>query len=380
MASENTEQMKRQMRITLVGVRPADQITLKGYLRVLLRLDVELEWVAATESVIDLFMINEEFRNAASVAKLLQTHQGVPVLYVNRVEVGDGGISGNLLTLPLKQINLLNDWLIRHVPVLSGLSRIATNVTALQTEAPAPVSPRPTATTTTTTHVAPQPIRSNINNEDLNALIYLIEQLQSRTNVTFELVEQDRVVAVIDAKTQQIWVKNNIQKLSSRLRLKAYQGAALNPAEAKDSVSWLWQLAWHNADAVMPLVDNITRHQVRYWVKPAMTEGRRELFQIMTAMEAAPISAVELAGRTGVTIAMAKRAIAALLFSGNLTTPSYSRLHAKAAESAATPAQPASISMPEPVAPTPVAPPPVPTPQQEEKMGFLARLRKKLGL
>lgn len=378
MASENTEQIKRQMRIALVGIRPADQITLKGYLRVLLRLDVELEWVAATESAIDLFMINEEFRNAASVAKLLQTHQGVPVLYVNRVEVGDGDISGNLLTLPLKQINLLNDWLIRHVPVLSGLSRTATNVSALQTETPAPASPRPTATTTTTTHVAPQPIRSNVNTEDLNALIYLIEQLQSRADATFELVEQDRVVAVIDAKTQQIWVKNSIQKLSSRLRLKAYQGAALNPAEAEDSVSWLWQLAWHNADAVMPLVDNITRHQVRYWVKPAMSKGRRELFQIMTAMEAAPISAVELAGRTGVTIAMAKRAIAALLFSGNLTAPSYSRLHAKAAESVAAPTP--SVSAPEPVAPAPVAPPPAPTPQQEEKMGFLARLRKKLGL
>lgn len=39
--------LKKVMRIALVGIRPSDQVIIKGYLRVLLRLEADLEWVSA---------------------------------------------------------------------------------------------------------------------------------------------------------------------------------------------------------------------------------------------------------------------------------------------------------------------------------------------
>ena len=55
--------LKKVMRIALVGIRPSDQVIIKGYLRVLLRLEADLEWVSANHQQIDLFIINDEFRS-----------------------------------------------------------------------------------------------------------------------------------------------------------------------------------------------------------------------------------------------------------------------------------------------------------------------------
>ena len=52
---------KNTMRIAMVGISPADQITFKGYLRVLLRLDVDLDWVSAQVDDVDLYVINSRF-------------------------------------------------------------------------------------------------------------------------------------------------------------------------------------------------------------------------------------------------------------------------------------------------------------------------------
>ena len=58
MSSTAAERLKKVMRIALVGIRPADQVLLKGYLRILLRLEADLEWVSANSPQVDLFMIN----------------------------------------------------------------------------------------------------------------------------------------------------------------------------------------------------------------------------------------------------------------------------------------------------------------------------------
>lgn len=355
MASE-VEQSKRQMRIALVGVRPADQVTLKGYLRVLLRLDVELAWVSATDSPIDLFMINEEFRGVASVTKLLQVHQGVPVLYVNRVEIGDGGIAQNVLTLPLKQINVLNDWLVRHVAVLSG-------------------SLLPTGFNTTTDNAmskigAVDDTLSKNNEDELKGFIALIKELQGRPRASYELFDGERVIAIIEGSRQRVWIRSPSPTLTSAWTLRPYHGQVLDPAQSLDLVAWLWQMAWQNADTIMSLVDGSERYQIRYWIKPPMNEIRRSLLQVMTVMEPSAVLPTEIASRAGVSLPFAKKVVASLLFAGVLMDGTYLKLKV--------PSKTETIVAP----PVPEkAPEPAPaTPQQEEKMGFLARLRRKLGL
>lgn len=351
MADDNEQ--RRLMRIALVGIRPADQVTLKGYLRVLLRLDVELQWVAATDPHVDLFMINHEFRQAASVAKLLDNNVGTPVLYVQRSASDEGGLNQNLLVLPLKQISLLNDWLIKQVPLLRG--------SGLQMSAPVQEEQKPQKV------------------EDLGALVTLIKELQQRKTGLFELCQGERVVAVIDTSRQRLWTKGGISKISADLRLRPYAGPSLDPKEAKDASHYLWLLACHNPEVLLPLIDNSQSYRLRFWAKPT-TSHRRDFLQVMTALEKEACTPTALANEVGVSILIAKKVLAALLFSGNLGQDSYQKLSAPSAMGKAPTPTPSA----EPINPTPTpkpAPPPkTAAPEQEEKMGFLSRLRRKLGL
>lgn len=69
-----SDRLKKVMRIALVGIKPGDQVMLKGYLRILLRLEADLEWVSANNQQIDLFMVNHDFRHAESVQKLANSN------------------------------------------------------------------------------------------------------------------------------------------------------------------------------------------------------------------------------------------------------------------------------------------------------------------
>lgn len=391
MASD-VAQNRNQMRIALVGVRPADQITLKGYLRVLLRLDVGLEWVAATDFGIDLFMINNEFRGAGSINKLLETNANVPVLYVARNEVGDGGIQQNLLTLPLKQINLLNDWLIQNVQILRNQARPVsasnyTNSSHYANSSSHTSSPTPN---NLATQPKPSSMPSNISHANINHLIDIIDTLQDPSKALYELVDNGQSIAIIDAYRQMIWAKN-IPKLSSQWQLKPYIGQSLSDKDAKDSADWLWQ-ATLQSDVLIPFIDNTSQHQIRYWAKPT-EQNRRHALAVMTAIEATPRNVAEIAQITKAPMIEIKRIIAALLMSGSLQPPSYKALQAKRVAQtpkpttpiqSSRPIQPNQSSMPSSMHEHAESPKPPPTSEQveqkEEKLGFLARLRRKLGL
>lgn len=359
-----TDELKRRMSIALVGIRPADQVVLKGYLRVLLRLDVELIWATATDRNIDLFVINNEFRNANSVVKLLEINKATPVLYVKRDDNGAGGIAEDVLTIPLKQINVLNDWLVLHVPTL--------------TQAPMPRTETPTSTPTATKQpepVKPQAQVAKPEPVNLQALVEMIKTLQARPQENFELMDGDKLVAIIDAHRQMIWLQGSVSKLTADYHLQPYQGELPDDQIAKDSAHFLWLLTWHNPDVLLPLMDNNSRHKLRYWAKPP-TSLRRDLLHVMTAIEQESMSASEIASRTGVSVLTAKKALIALLVSGNLTDDSYRTLSYRAK------LQPQSIAV-EPT--TKVEPTSEPVLQakdteQDAKTSFLSKLRRKLGI
>lgn len=355
-----TDELKRRMSIALVGIRPADQVVLKGYLRVLLRLDVELIWATATDKNIDLFVINNEFRNANSVVKLLEINKATPVLYVKRDDNGIGGIADDVLTIPLKQINLLNDWLTVHVPTL-------TKAPTPRTQTPTPaVAKQPEPAKPQAQVAKPEPV-------NLQALVEMIKTLQARPKENFELMDGDKLVAIIDAHRQMIWLQGSVSKLTAEYRLQPYQGELPDDQTAKDSAHFLWLLTWHNPDVLLPLMDNNSRHKLRYWAKPPASL-RRELLHVMTAIEQEAMSASEIASHTGVSVLTAKKALIALLVAGNLTDDSYRTLSYRAK------LQPQSIAV-EPVA----KPEPKPSPQatdaeQDAKASFLSKLRRKLGI
>lgn len=345
---------KKQMKIALIGVRPADQITLKGYMRVLLRLDVELVWVAATNSFVDLFIINHEFRTATSVIKLLDDNKGVPVLFVNNTEIDEGGLVQNVLTLPLKKIGLLAEWLNSNVRVLGGTVRPThSSVTSAPQTLSAP--PKPT-----------------VQVSDLTGIVSVIKQLQTRSDQWLELNDGSKLLAVIDNKRALVWENIDAQKITANFRLTPYQGVALADKETTDLNDYLWQLALKSPEILLPLVSDTTKYQLRYWAKPPKDSSRRDLLSVMTAMEKKDVNVHEVAQQAAMTGFAVKKIVAALLFSGNLNRSTYADLKAPTSQPAATPVPPVP-------APVPV-PAPIAAPGKEEKMGFLSRLRRKLGL
>lgn len=385
MSITNSEQssVKRIMNVALIGVHPADQITLKGYLRVLLRLDVGLEWTSANAANVDLFMISHEFRNSSSVVKLLSTHQNASVLYVRRNELGEGGgLSGDLLTLPLKHIASLHDWLNRNVAILNG--SIAGTGQSKSHDA------------LKETHAAAaktQPITpgSLITSVDYQGIIELIKRLSTKHNELYEIIGDNRqVLAVIDANRRLVWVRQN-EAISHKWRLQVHLG---NPPDSKgelnaiDANQWLWQQSWaSNDDALLALIDDNIGYHLRYWIKPEQGAQRGTILRILASMEVRTGTPRDIAERSNVDLQTAKKTIFALLASGSLQPTSYHNLKAVQTESASA----ANINQTYPTSNhaasnTQLEQNPMPNNRQEEsvekneKLGFLARLRRKLGI
>lgn len=370
MTSESTD--KKQMRIALVGIAPPDQVTLKGYMRVLLRLDANLEWVAVSDPKVDLFMVNNDFRYADSIVRLLETRKSVPVLFVGTAEL-DGELQGDLLTLPLKQIGRLADWLSANVPVLGGVLGMGTPSVNQTSSIPQRVTP---PTSQPQAHTAHSPTNR------MQGIIDLIQKLQGRSKSFFEIVENGTPIAVLDGHRQVVWVQASNPVLSDLWQLRPYQGA-IPTIPPQDANAWLWQVAWQTPSVVASLVGNHNRYQLRYWVKPLVGKDRRDLLQIMTAIEFAPLSVAEISAKAGVSSGIVRSAVASLLLSGNLTESSYRELQVPAVSPE--PPTPEKVPAPEVVVEVVSAPEPtqatLPAKQeQQEKLGFLAKLRRKLGL
>lgn len=356
---------KNTMRIAMVGISPADQITFKGYLRVLLRLDVDLDWVSAQVNDVDLYVINQDFKDSASVQKLIDAHPRTPILYLCRNLAGDGGITDDLLVLPLKQINNLNQWLHQKVSVLKGL--------AYQTPSTSktPIKTAQTAESTQTAQQA-QPATAKMND-----LIELVKTLHTRPKSLFELTQDGEVLAVIDGARQLVWLKSAKVADVTAWRLRVYGGMAGESKHAIDMNQWLYQIAWVNSDKLLPLINPQAHHQLRSWAKPDNNADRRIILRTMVALEDTARTVDEIVVRTGLSRLIVQKVIASLLFSQHLTDNSYQNISTTITPVPTVPAPTAPVA--KPISASEPKPEPKTT-EQQEKLGFLSRLRRKLGL
>lgn len=354
---------KKNMKIAMVGVSPADQVTFKGYLRVLLRLDVDLDWVSAQVGNVDLYVINEDFKYSSSVQKLVEVYPNTPILYTSRSASGEGSISGNSLTLPLKQINSLNEWLHSNVSILSGVPYQRTTIDDVV------VPSQTTQTNTQTTQGVPS-------TNKLDDIVEMIKTLHARPKTNFELVQNGEVFAVIHASRQLVWLKSAKAADIHSWRLRLYSGTMGEPKQALDLNQWLYQIAWVNADKLLPLLNHKFSYQLRSWAKPENNADRRTLLRTMVALEDAPRTVDEVVARTALSRLLVQKVVVSLLFSQHLSDANYQDVSATEV-----PIVTSSIEIPS--QPTNTVSEPMPTPktaEQEEKIGFLARLRRKLGL
>ncbi|WP_169392077.1 MULTISPECIES: hypothetical protein [Psychrobacter] len=463
-ATPTQNNLKKVLRTALVGIKPADQVMIKGYLRVLLRLEADLEWVSANHPQVDLFMINNEFRAAASITKLLSDQKKTPVLYVSRTDIDEGWINHDRLILPLKKLDGLNEWLMTSVSALKQGAGAVTSILQ-QNEvkhAKAPVNSKkavndPTNLTAKTGSGSINRLETDVNHDstadiqidhsaqpsaDYANLIAMIKQLNAKPEGFHQIKVKGQLspMAIIAPKEGRVWCQNFEGKPISlnHWELMPYQGITLDPSAAFDLTQWLWQQAWEHSEELLALASDLESYQLSGWIKPELRDysakitdnkvtslaksERQALLAIMTAMETTPKSVNELAAAAKVSVKSAKKIIVSLLFSGNLQQQSYEKLDSRVAKAINPPlhfdannknddqslasasenialtsqdlndaplltsptSTPSTIENPAPS--TPATEPSMASQNakidsaQQQKMGFLSRLRRKLGI
>lgn len=464
--SPNTalDRSKKVMRIALVGIRPADQVILKGYLRILLRLEADLEWVSANHPQIDLYMINSEFAQAESVQRLLADKSNSAVLYVSRSVSDSGFLEGDILTLPLRDLDVLNTWLSRNLAFLGGSQTYTPQAApATPTATPASVSNpsinQPTAPrrqslddilasranqTSQPTQPTHSPASQTPSSADLPtahrqavkpaashavALAKVLVQLQRREDSVLALNDPSgTLLAYIQPKQQRVWqVATAIELASGWVLAPAHQpNTPLD--KSQDLVQWLWDKGQQeNTAAASPLqalVSHEQRYQLASWAKPNDGEKRHAELKCQCVLEKRAVTVSELANLAQVSPAEAQRTVVSLLLAGLMTSDVYDNLvavaeHASAASphdnahetTAASPVTTAAsthsqtiistgatdpilsqpvlattrpIAQPSQPTPSPASEPvssPTSAPQQDNgMMGFLSKLRRKLGI
>lgn len=228
-----------------------------------------------------------------------------------------------------------------------------------------------TAQTNQTTQTA-QPVTSK-----LDDVVDLIKTLHARSKSLFELTQDGEVLAVIDGTRQLVWLKSAKVADVTTWRLRVYGGMAGNPKQAIDMNQWLYQIAWANAERLLPLIDGSARYQLRSWAKPDNNVDRRTILRAMVALEDTARTVDEVVARTGLSCVIIQKVIVSLLLSQHLSDNSYQNVSATITQVSTAPASTSATLESTPVS----EPAPEPkTVEQEEKIGFLARLRRKLGL
>lgn len=419
LSANNQGNLKHVMRTALVGIKPADQVILKGYLRVLLRLEVDLEWVSANHPDVDLFFISHEFKHADNVIKLLAKQGRKPALYIKRSANEEGTLVGDELSLPLKKMDVLNQWLYSHVALLGG---VATPNTHTQ-NTPSNQSTQTEQTSQTPSQLT-NPVQSSTaqssTTDTHQALIRFIEAIHQPQADKQHIVLAGDIVATVDTKRQIVWQRDaniaNIQALfADNLTTIDLVTAKDEPTgQPTDLKQWLWDNAWAKIDSLTPLISQSATFALRYWVKPSHGVERRDLLRIMTAMEHGQNGVVNIADMAGTSPMVTKQVLAGLLFAGYLDKSAYDNLAVLAVapsvslptNTSATPSQSVdgidakaspldailsqrALGMPPKPQPTSTITPtsqqtaqPAKSdaPEKKEKMGFLSKLRRKLGL
>lgn len=332
LATNSQGNIKNVMRTALVGIKPADQVILKGYLRVLLRLEADLEWVSANHPQVDLFLINHDFRESNNVVKLLSEQANKPVLYVTRAKSGEGWIKDNTIALPLKQMPYLSDWLIQNVSVLSNLTVPQTDDRANQAQNVQ--NSHQQSKTSSPTKAAPQQVTTS--DQDFTNLVKLIKTLQQRDANPYQIYVNNTAIAVVQASIGRVWPAHPQSKIdhiikSAKLsdwQLKPYQDDLPVNVVPLDLKQWLWHTSWGALADALPLINVSKVYKIRYWVKPARQQRRSDILGIMTAIESKYRSIKDISDLSGADVDFVHKTLAGLLLAGYLQPDSYELLKA----------------------------------------------------
>lgn len=393
-----SDRLKKVMRIALVGIKPGDQVMLKGYLRILLRLEADLEWVSANNQQIDLFMVNHDFRHAESVQKLISSKPNTATIYTARSETENGYLSQDLLVLPLKDLEPLSEWLFSQLPFFSGVSvsnkastaakltadafdasqsatdtianqRVASNPPAQAANPSSGVahSAQASAVTTSHTHNAPNQLAESsqsmastttngtVNDEYLIGFAQIFSQIAQRHNEVLSIKSPaGTLFAYINPKQQRVWEVSEYISSNQPWIISLADDVAANQLDvktAKNLVQWLWDLASTHGQKFEGLLDSHINYHIDSWVKPIHDADQHDHLKIQCVLEARSLTIDELVARSQCSLPQVKKTLIGLFVAGALPASVYqqtiAQLNSKTISQPVTPSMsPAEISLP----------------------------------
>ncbi len=366
-----SDRLKKVMRIALVGIKPGDQVMLKGYLRILLRLEADLEWVSANNQQIDLFMVNHDFRHAESVQKLISSKPNTATIYTARSETENGYLSQDLLVLPLKDLEPLSEWLFSKLPFFSSMSvsnkvsnaakltadavdayQSATDTTAnqrvasnLPTQIANPLtgvaqSAQASAVKTHHTHNAPNQLAESsqsmassitangtVNDEYLIGFAKIFSQIAQRHNEVLSIKSPaGTLFAYINPKQQRVWEVSEYISSNQPWIISLADNAAANQLDvktAKNLVQWLWDLASTHGQKFEGLLDSHINYRIASWVKPTHDADQHDHLKIQCVLEARSLTIDDLVARSQCSLPQVKKTLIGLFVAGALPASVY---------------------------------------------------------
>ena len=366
-----SDRLKKVMRIALVGIKPGDQVMLKGYLRILLRLEADLEWVSANNQQIDLFMVNHDFRHAESVQKLISSKPNTATIYTARSETENGYLSQDLLVLPLKDLEPLSEWLFSQLPFLSGVSvsskasttaeltadavdayqsatdtianqRVASNLPAQVANPSSGVthSAQASAVTTSHTHNAPNQLAESsqsmastttangtVNDEYLIGFAQIFSQIAQRHNEVLSIKSPaGTLFAYINPKQQRVWEVSEYISSNQPWIISLADDAAAKQLDVKTAtnlVQWLWDLASTHGQKFEGLLDSHINYHIASWVKPIHDADQHDHLKIQCVLEARSLTIDDLVARSQCSLPQVKKTLIGLFVAGALPASVY---------------------------------------------------------
>lgn len=368
--------LKKVMRIALVGIKPADQVMLKGYLRILLRLEADLEWVSANTQQVDLFMVNHDFRYAESVVKLINNNPNTATIFTAHSETEQGYLTEDLLVLPLKDLALLSHWLFSKVPFLASTPGTSTTPTTAEVMAKAnnttlpaiAVAPTANHTIDKPSHLSTpqtsgsdqsiQPLISTINNthnahdkftevhsspltpattntdqiptasyDYLLGFAKIFSQIQQRQNELLAITSPAGILfAYINPKQQRVWELTAYVSSNQPWIVAHADDSVKNHLDVKAAnnlVQWLWELSGRYGQKLEALLDPQIKYHIESWVKPLHDADQHDYLKIQCVLEARSVTIDELVALSQCALPQVKKTLVGLFVAGAFPTSVY---------------------------------------------------------
>lgn len=371
MSTISIDRAKKTLHVALIGINPADQVLLKGYLRVVLRLDANLEWVSANHQWIDLLLVEQQLQQSKSIQRLLANKANIATLFVGRVSNNDTGyLYNNQLLLPLKETEQLKTWLFQHISVLK------------------PQSVETVSQPVTDTSDFSSSNFTKIDKNNFSQFVSIIQRLQQREDILLSLKQGQITLAHLHPRRQRIWTIQPKINLQNATCLEPLQNMTFDMQRAsEDLVQWLWQQSQQLPKAFLDIVNPNQSYQITSWVKPN-PKIRHDLLKLQCALEQKPVTITDIVQRTKLTEQQVLRLLFGLLVAGVLQPSIYQNLtvHLLTTDTKHQPLfddMSMTIQTPASIQPiseiNPEMPPPKPA-SNHSKLSFLSRLRQKLNL